>query len=122
MTTSDKIPWQHDTRWSPGASGADVPDTSRAAYSARWIDQGDMQPAGVVHDRQGVAFDDALDLNVLLGLMNRYAPQCSATLVERGAEGGLRINFPDHLVVHLRRSGGYVYCDAWLDPSTFGGR
>src|SRR5689334_15974458 len=62
--------WTTDNRWAPGGSGAMVRADSPAAYSARWIDTGDHTPADVLHDRQGLAYNDPVDRDRLIALLS----------------------------------------------------
>lgn len=106
-----------DNRWSPGSSGAQIPDGVPAAYAARWIDKGDYSPADVVPDRQGFAYNDPFDRKTLKDL-----------LIGEGEDLRIPNGMPRDTLVHricgnavwhvaLRRSGGYIYCDAWLAAS-----
>jgi hypothetical protein len=99
-----------DNRWSPGSSGALVPLTVPAAYSARWIDTG-SSVADIVPDRQGVAYNDLLDRERLFVELGRSRPHRMCD-IERDATVQL-VDTPT-LQVWARRSGGYVYVDAWL--------
>lgn len=110
----DRPKWSTDNRWSPGSSGAEVPTDAVAVYSARWIDQGDGQPADIVHDRQGTAYNSLRDRELLYERLGRVRP----------AEVVGQINLPRDVPFHLcddgrlhvwaRRAGGYVYVDAWI--------
>jgi hypothetical protein len=106
--------WTYDYRWAPGASRAEVPEDTPAAYSARWIDHGDQARADVLADRQGFAYSDLEQRDALCDLM-------------QSADRSIRIpgGMPrDETVVMdgvgwkiaQRRSGGYIYVDAWLNP------
>jgi hypothetical protein len=98
-----------DNRWSPGSSGALVPLT-RAAYSARWIDTG-TPVADIVHDRQGTAYVSGDDREILFAALGREQPH---KRVDIGLDYTTQIVDAYDLEVWARRSGGYVYVDAWL--------
>jgi hypothetical protein len=110
-----------DNRWSPGASGATVPETTPAAYSARWIDRGDHTPAEVLPDRQGFAYNDEATRQILVDLMSMVdlrtfhhgqpADETTHVADDMGHDL-LRPRFQ----CYMRRAGGYVYVDAWLTP------
>jgi len=115
---TDKMPspedWLVDNRWSPGASGATAPTWAHAAYSARWIFRGMSHPADIVPDRQGFAYDTIPKRDELANLLARWAPHCSMTALDREDRTTMlsKPGFP--VSVWMRRSGGYVYIDAWL--------
>jgi hypothetical protein len=101
-----------DNRWSTGSQRSQVPDDAPAAYGARWIDHGST--ADIVPDRQGFAYNDD----------NQAARQTLIDyLVREELHRDLAIDYdePSRLdflgwTAVLRRSGGYVYVDAWLNP------
>lgn len=106
-----------DNRWSPGASGAIVPDDSPAAYSARWIDCGDNVPADVLPDRQGFAYNDPADRDRLIevlkandGLIRRLEGLTRNTRDRVGVNMLIKVGW----TVTRRRDAGYIYVDAWL--------
>ena len=107
-----------DNRWSPGASGATDEDFTSgrapAAYSARWIDQGDMMAADIVPDRQGFARND--DSGVV-ALTDRLIAHDARTL-HHGVDYDVVACCVDEqdFKLFLRRAGGYIYVDAWLVP------
>lgn len=101
-----------DHRWSPGASGATVPDDAVAVYSARWIDQGDGYPADIVYDRQGFAYNDHADLEQLIARLTAEGPGLRKPQPVRDTSIPV-VDTPTFKVVQ-RRTGGYVYVDAWL--------
>jgi hypothetical protein len=105
--------WATDNRWSPGASGAEIPDNIRAAYGARWIDQGDTRLADVVPDRQGFAYDDRRDQAALIYRL----VEADEHLRYLGGLARDETSFVwsgDDWEMFQRRAGGYVYVDAWL--------
>ena len=107
-----------DNRWSPGASGATVPSDTPAAYSARWIDQGDHAMADVVLDRQGFAYDDKAQMEALIMLMGKAGDSFRIPWVVHLMERDVTkvvMNTP-FWKAYMRRSGGYIYVDAWLTP------
>lgn len=104
--------WTTDNRWSPGASGAEVPDTARAVYSARWIDMGNDRPADVLGDRQGFAYNHTSHRDALIGLMTDNP--CIRMLGTQPHEAVVCTNHGTTWTICTRRSGGYVYVDAWL--------
>jgi len=110
-----------DNRYAPGSSWVAEPDDVLAAYSGRWIDQGDLAPAGIVADRQGYACDHQQYMSILGGELGKKAPHNSVGALDRditvipwdgvevlGGHDGFK------LTIALRRAGGYVYCDAYL--------
>jgi len=109
-----------DNRWSPGASGATVPDDTPAAYAARWIDRGDGVPADVLADRQGFAYSDPADRDRLIVRL----VELDSTI--RTLDGAARdvsehvVDEPDWQLVR-RRAGGYVYVDAWHTATAHAG-
>jgi hypothetical protein len=111
------MPYQTDNRWSPGASGAAgldvVNGTAPAAYAARWIDNGDNALASVLGDRQGFAYNNDLDRQALVGKLVT-ADEIIRDMGDRPRETPLAIAWDDEWQCHIRRSGGYVYVDAWL--------
>jgi hypothetical protein len=107
-----------DNRYAPGSSWVAEPDEVLAAYSARWIDRGNFMPADIVPDRQGFAYDRHQYKVILGGELARKAPHTSTGALVAditnipwdavGVGGDLK------LTIGLRRSGSYVYCDAYL--------
>jgi hypothetical protein len=99
-----------DNRWNTGSGRTHVPDDAPAAYGARWIDLGPT--ADIVPDRQGFAYNDEDSRQRLIDLLVReemhrdLAVDYDVPTVERLGE----------MTAVLRRSGGYVYVDAWLNP------
>ena len=111
--------YETDNRWSPGSSGAIVPEAAPAAYSARWIDQGDNTPADVLPDRQGFAYNDINDRDILMALLNSCGTDLrtpSYTNIQR--DKTTCIANPPEWQMWQRRTGGYIYVDAWLVPVT----
>ena len=107
--------YETDNRWSPGASGVTVPETAPAAYSARWIDMGDTVMADVVPDRQGFAYNDEADRDMLMMLLNSASDIRTpfyVGLIER--DKLMVLANPPEWQCWARRSGGYIYVDAWL--------
>lgn len=107
-----------DNRWSPGASGATIPVDTPAAYSARWVDQGDYTPADIVPDRQGFAFNDLDERTSLIEALGNEGAMLRTPhkvgLDQRDVSTVL-VNHPNW-ACYGRRSGGYIYIDAWLKP------
>jgi hypothetical protein len=101
-----------DNRWSAGASGATLPDTGDivAAYGARWIDQN--MCADIVPDRQGFAYDRDECRDLLIAVLVEEHPHSTIHGVPR--DQPVRVVNRDDAEVWVRRSGGYVYVDAWL--------
>lgn len=108
-------PWTTDNRHGPGNSGASAPENSPAAYSARWIDQGDHTPADVLPDRQGLAYNDIEDTAALIQMLETH----NAGTLHHGVGHDVTTCSVDkpHFKLVLRRAGGYVYVDAWLQPA-----
>jgi hypothetical protein len=109
--------WKIDNRWSPGASGADVPDDAPAAYAARWIDRGDDRFADILLDRQGFAYDDEVTRDQLIYWLLRVDARIRvpySDLITR--DETYHAVEDDEFHVAQRRSGGYIYVDAWLTP------
>ena len=110
--------WTTDNRWAPGASRALVPDDAPAAYSARWIDHGDFDRADVLPDRQGFAYDDHVGVDRLCSLLQDSDSQIRVPYkcgLDRRDVTTVIVNHPDWKM-YGRRSGGYIYVDAWLNP------
>lgn len=106
--------YAHDNRWSPGASGATVPDDARAAYSARWIDNGDHERADMLPDRQGFAYSDPADRDELINHLMRNDYRIRMMGCDN-REVSFEVDLPDDgFRIFQRRAGGYVYVDAWL--------
>jgi hypothetical protein len=104
-----------DNRWSPGSSGATVPDDATAAYAARWIDMGE-QDADIVPDRQGLAYDPVTNgrerlIDALVAFNGHHVDK----LPRRRDETTTAEDGPLHIA--MRRAGGYIYVDAWLVAS-----
>lgn len=113
MTTTH--PWTTDNRYGPGNSGASAPANAPAAYAARWIDKGNTMPAEVLPDRQGFAYNDKAEMEALIMLMGK---QGDALRIQgdRKRDASMLVRSTDHWVCNMRRSGGYIYVDAWLTP------
>jgi len=113
-TTDGRTPpaYTTDNRWSPGASGATVPESAPAAYSARWIDQGDTTPADVLPDRQGFAYNSTMDRDALIDALNDTPHIRIPNEVRDETEVVALYGW----TIARRRAGGYVYVDAWLTP------
>lgn len=111
MTT----PFITDNRWSAGSSGHAIPQGSPAAYAARWIDQGDR--VDVVPDRQGFAYDDVADRDALLDAMGQANLREQATTLGRDVPTVVVVPSDYGFTCCMRRSGGYIYVDAWLVAS-----
>ncbi len=110
-----------DNRYAPGSSWVTEPDNVLAAYSGRWIDCGNLAPADIVPDRQGFACDHAQYGQILGGELGKLAPHASTgdlgrdiTVIWRDGVEVLGGHDGFKLTIALRRSGGYVYCDAYL--------
>jgi hypothetical protein len=101
-----------DNRWSPGSSGAIVPESAPAAYAARWIDNGTT--ADILHDRQGFAYDDPADRDRLIDKLTE-ANATEALVSER--DETVEWSNSTEWSLYMRRSGGYIYVDAWLTPA-----
>jgi len=105
-----------DNRYCVGSSGRTPPEEATVAYGARWIDQGDLRPADIVPDRQGFAYNNADDLRELaiahLTRVDAQSRHCelnfdvTETLYDGTEDDGFGLV--------MRRAGGYVYVDAWL--------
>jgi hypothetical protein len=115
------IPFLTDNRYSAGASGATMPNPGHvvAMYSARWIAR--YTTAEILPDRQGFAYDRA---------------ECRDLLIERLTKAALHTDLPAPIAapnfqdmpidvtpmgmgdaewaIVMRKSGGYIYVDAWL--------
>lgn len=100
-----------DNRWSPNAGIA--PANARAVYSARWIDNGDY--FDVLPDRQGFAYDEAADRDELIDALNTHQPRRMTMVARSDTHKGVITAAPFH--VWMRRFGGYVYTEAWLEAS-----
>lgn len=111
MTPMSNRTFNTDNRYSPEASGATVPEFATAAYSARWIDQGDDVPAEILPDRQGFAYDDAIARDALIARL--VAAGESIRIPTEIREITRLVVIDPFFTVAQRRSGGYVYCDAW---------
>lgn len=111
-----------DNRWSPGASGATVPDTAPAAYSARWIDMGDDALADVLPDRQGFAYNDTDARDRLIAFLVRddHRIRTPNGIIDRDVTYVVE-GLPDGWTMYQRRAGGYIYVDAWLEPDAIFG-
>src|SRR4029077_14187559 len=109
-----------DNRYCTGASGATLPSEAFmcAAYAARWIDRGSA-PADIVPDRQGLAYDRPEQRDLLIAALGRETPH---TLIDAsvGRDEPTLLVWRDDLVICVRRSGGYVYVDAWLWAEGYG--
>lgn len=111
--------YAHDNRWSPGGSGATLPEDSPAMYSARWIDQGDTIPADVLPDRQGFAYNGTVYRDRLIHAMEAAGkglrtPYKTALEYDRTT---VVMSTPEWKM-YQRRVDGYIYVDAWLVPET----
>lgn len=115
MTPMSNRTFNTDNRFSPGASGATVPEFATAAYSARWIDQGDDVPAEILPDRQGFAYDDAIARDALIARLvaegDTARTPYKVGLDQRDVTTVI-VNHPNWRM-YARRSGGYIYVDAW---------
>lgn len=111
----------HDNRWSPGSSGATVPDDAIAAYSARWIDRGcGGGGADVVGDRQGLAWNDGAGRQAILDALITHRPHLSddLDLIPYDSRGELLMHrVLEGLYVFVARRGGYFYVDAYIIPT-----
>lgn len=105
--------YKTDNRWSPGASGAEVPDDAPAAYSARWIDMGDLIPADVVPDRQGFGYNDTGYRDDLIDALKETDRRTPGSMPRD--RSCIVVRSPLFTMVQ-RRAGGYIYVDAWLLP------
>lgn len=106
-----------DNRWSPGASGATIPEDATAIYSARWIDHGDYSPADIPGSRQGFAYNDPADRDALIALLSNEGSNMRRTPNNSGLDkrdvSTVIENTPEW-AMYQRRSGGYIYVDAFL--------
>lgn len=109
------MPFTHDTRYAAGGSGANQPDEATAAYAGRWIDYGIN--VDIVNDRHGCAYIEAKDWSVLCADLNALG---AFKIVPRDLERNTTVVqfLSPTVTVSYRRAGGYVYCDAWLVPTT----
>lgn len=106
-----------DNRYAAGGSGANPPDEAVAAYAARWIDL--FLTADVLPDRQGFAYNDEADRDALRELM--YEANIRFYQLDSLAPDQPRVQHFGPMTVCLRRSSGYIYCDAWLNaPAVLG--
>lgn len=96
-----------DNRWIDG----NAPETAVAAYGARWIDQGSW--FDIVPDRQGFAYNDAVDRDELIGYLKSAALHMRCLIAHSDDWQHMIDNARFH--AQLRRTGGYVYCEAWLE-------
>jgi hypothetical protein len=108
-----------DNRWSPGASGAALPEEGfmSAAYSARWIDQAGR--ADIVPDRQGFAYDRAEQRDLLIEVLQHEEPHTLITSDIVRDEPTILV-WREDAVIYVRRAGGYVYVDAWQWAEGYG--
>jgi hypothetical protein len=99
-----------DNRWGTGSLANHLPETYRAAYGARWIDNGSW--FDVVPDRQGFAYDDPAERDALIERLQKHDPM-HVTAIARDVD----VNSLSEGAFHcwMRRTGGYVYVDAWLE-------
>lgn len=104
----------HDNRWSPGASQAELPEDSPAMYSARWIDNGSR--ADIVPDRQGFAYNDQADRDRLIAHLEAASVHTDLGWLTNERDIPVHVAGEHKWQMWLRRSGGYVYVDAWLTP------
>jgi hypothetical protein len=104
-----------DNRYGAGASGANVPEGTFAAYAARWIDHGDR--ADIVPDRQGFAYATEGHRHALISALLQVTPHLSTGGLSRDVTT-VDIYTTDEvehgITIVMRRAGGYVYVDAWL--------
>ena len=108
--------WTTDNRWSPGTSGADVPDDAPAAYSARWIDHGSHEKADILPDRQGFAYNDTTDRDALIKLLSSNTHRIRS-MGSHDHDVTYEVDVMGAWRIFQRRVGGYVYVDAWLTPA-----
>jgi len=121
-----KTTYETDNRF---ANRGYAPEGATAVYSARWID---METWGdIVPDRQGMAYDDTRERDVLAKIMNvipiwkplptfvkafneTHGHEANGVLQAEGALiDGRTVNY------HMWRSDpgtkGYIYVEAWLN-------
>jgi hypothetical protein len=104
-----------DNRWSVDPPPhTEIPESTRAIYNARWIDQGDDRRPDIVPDRQGFAYNDVADREVLIGAL--VAADAAGTVQEQfmEPESSVTLNNAFGLVIVARRAGGYFYVSAWM--------
>src|SRR6478752_4774113 len=104
-----------DNRYCVGSSGRTPPEEATVAYGARWIDQGDLRPADIVPDRQGFAYETWDVADKLCGHLERVQAnslhcELNFDVIETLYDG----TEDDGFGLVMRRCGGYVYVDAWL--------
>ncbi len=104
-----------DNRFCVGASRGMI-EHSIAAYGGRWIDYGPYIPADVVADRAGFAYDNANDVKpIILALTEQ---EISGADTDRGPENAsaptVFVSDDKRVWTYVRRSGGYIYVDAFL--------
>lgn len=102
-----------DNRWSAGSLQDKVPETALAAYGARWIDHDTS--IDVVPDRQGFAYNDILERDRLLNLMEVCNLRTRATQLPR-SDDPVEVIASNGFEAWMRRTGGYVYVAAWITP------
>jgi hypothetical protein len=102
-----------DNRWSTGSQRSLVPDDAPAAYGARWIDYDTR--ADILGDRQGFAYGEWGDAIPLVDFLT--AENMHQDMPQVPQDDGPHLLAFDGWRAVLRRSGGYVYVDAWLNPT-----
>jgi len=102
-----------DNRWGTGSQRSQVPDDAPAAYGARWIDH--HSTADLLPDRQGFAYDEHDEFGRLVEYLTDEKLHFDISFVPQD-DGPHLYAFQGWTAV-LRRSGGYVYVDAWLNPT-----
>lgn len=101
-----------DNRWPTGNERPLTPEEAPAAYGARWIDHGST--ADIVPDRQGFAYNNTEARQTLVDHLVREELHRGLAFTHDDYDKAVTMPFLGWTAV-LRRSGGYVYVDAWLN-------
>ena len=105
-----------DNRYGAGNSGAVLPTPENivSAYSARWIDR--RVTAEMLPDRQGFAYDRAECRDLLIARLTQAALQADLPCIDTDVPTEVTPSGMGDVewAIWMRRSGGYIYVDAWL--------
>lgn len=100
-----------------GHGGLDlVPDEAAAVYSARWIDEGDYRTPSILGDRQGFAYDDSEQRDVLIRLLDKQDANGAVmrASIPHDDEHHQVLDGGAGFQLWARRAGGYFYVTAWI--------